>query len=68
MRKACAGPVDMIDLYTDDFDPRLTGAERRGYFTTRYDRNAVAGYLARLRLAESSFLSFRSGGLTCPRS
>jgi putative NADPH-quinone reductase len=25
--------VDMIDLYADDFDPRLTGAERRGYFT-----------------------------------
>ena len=26
--------VDMIDLYADDFDPRLTGAERRSYFTT----------------------------------
>jgi hypothetical protein len=24
--------VDMIDLYADDFDPRLTGAERGGYF------------------------------------
>ena len=22
--------VDMIDLYADDFDPCLTGAERRG--------------------------------------
>ena len=28
--------VDMIDLYTDDFDSRLTGAERRSYFTTPY--------------------------------
>ena len=28
--------VDMIDLYADDFDPCLTGAERRGYFTTPY--------------------------------
>ncbi len=26
----------MIDLYTDDFDSRLTGAERRSYFTTPY--------------------------------
>jgi hypothetical protein len=25
--------VDMIDLYADNFDPRLAGAERRGYFT-----------------------------------
>ena len=25
--------VSMIDLYADDFDPRLTSAERRGYFT-----------------------------------
>ena len=36
--------VDMIDLYADDFDPRLTGAERRGYSTTPYDSKAVAGY------------------------
>jgi NAD(P)H dehydrogenase (quinone) len=35
--------VDMIDLYADDFDPRLTGTERRGYFTTPYDSRAVAG-------------------------
>jgi hypothetical protein len=33
-------------------DPRLTGAERRRYFTTPYDSKAVAGYVARLRLAE----------------
>ena len=44
--------VDMIDLYADDFDPRLTAAERRGYFTTPYDSRAVAGYVARLMLAE----------------
>jgi hypothetical protein len=28
--------VDMIDLYTDDFDSRLTGAKRRSYLTTPY--------------------------------
>src|ERR1700681_914356 len=50
--------VDMIDLYADDFDPRLTGAERRGYFTTPYDRRAVAGYVARLMLAEKLVFVF----------
>src|SRR3984893_2972037 len=44
--------VDMIDLYADNFDPRLTGAERRGYFTPPYDSRAVAGYVARLMLSE----------------
>jgi len=47
--------VDMIDLYADDFDPRLTGAERRGYFTTPYDSKAVAGYVARSCWPRSSF-------------
>lgn len=50
--------VDIIDLYADDFDPRLTGAERRGYFTTPYDSKAVAGYVARLRLAEKLVFVF----------
>ena len=50
--------VEMIDLYADDFDPRLTGAERRGYFTTPYDSRAVAGYVARLMLAEKLVFVF----------
>src|SRR6202022_3160582 len=50
--------VDMIDLYADDFDPRLTGAERRGYFTPPYDSKAVAGYVARLMLAEKLVFVF----------
>src|SRR3984893_6008648 len=50
--------VDMIDLYADDFDPRLTGAERRGYFTAPYDSRAVAGYAARLMLAEKLVFVF----------
>src|SRR5580704_3667636 len=50
--------VDMIDLYADEFDPRLTGAERRGYFTTPYDSKAVAGYVARLMLAEKLVFVF----------
>ena len=39
--------VDTIDLYADDFDPRLTGAERSGYFTPPYNGEAVAGALTR---------------------
>jgi NAD(P)H dehydrogenase (quinone) len=50
--------VDIIDLYADDFDPRLTGGERRGYFTTPYDSRAVADYVARLRLAEKLVFVF----------
>jgi NAD(P)H dehydrogenase (quinone) len=50
--------VDTIDLYADDFDPRLTGAERRGYFTTPYDSKAVADYVARLSLAEKLVFVF----------
>jgi NAD(P)H dehydrogenase (quinone) len=50
--------VDMIDLYADDFDPRLTRAERLGYFTTPYDSRAVAGYVARLMLAEKLVFVF----------
>jgi NAD(P)H dehydrogenase (quinone) len=50
--------LDIIDLYADDFDPRLTGGERRGYFTTPYDSRAVADYVARLRLAEKLVFVF----------
>jgi hypothetical protein len=38
--------IDMIDLYADDFDPRLTGAERRGLC-----RPAQASREARFRLS-----------------
>jgi NAD(P)H dehydrogenase (quinone) len=44
--------------HADDFDPRLTGAERRGYFTTPYDSKAVASNVARLRLAEKLVFVF----------
>jgi NAD(P)H dehydrogenase (quinone) len=50
--------VDLIDLYADGFDPRLTAAERAGYFATPYDSGAVADYVARLKLAEKLILVF----------
>jgi putative NADPH-quinone reductase len=44
--------VDLIDLYADGFDPRLTGAERRGYFASPYDRRGVEDYVDRLKKAD----------------
>jgi NAD(P)H dehydrogenase (quinone) len=50
--------VDLLDLYGEDFDPRLSAEERRGYFATPYDFSAVAGYVARLRAAEKLVFVF----------
>lgn len=51
--------VDVIDLYRDGFDPRLTSAERRGYFAQPYQPGAdVTGYVERLRAAEKLVLIF----------
>jgi hypothetical protein len=46
------------EVRSDQVHPRLTGAERRGYLTTLYDSIAVAGYLARLVLAEKLVFVF----------
>ncbi|OJF93630.1 NAD(P)H-dependent oxidoreductase [Pararhizobium antarcticum] len=50
--------VDLLDLYGEDFDPRLTDAERRGYFDVPYDVSAVADIVARLQAAEGLILVF----------
>ncbi|QKK25429.1 NAD(P)H-dependent oxidoreductase [Rhizobium hidalgonense] len=50
--------VDFIDLYAEDFDPRLSEAERRGYFDTPYDTSDVADIVARLKAAEGLILVF----------
>ncbi|MBP1857676.1 NAD(P)H-dependent oxidoreductase [Rhizobium herbae] len=50
--------VDLLDLYQEGFDPRLTEAERRGYFDIPYDTTAVDGIVARLRAAEGLILVF----------
>ncbi|SFK71632.1 NAD(P)H-dependent oxidoreductase [Methylocapsa palsarum] len=50
--------VDLIDLYADGFDPRLTGDERRGYFASPYDFGAVEGYVDRLKAADKLALVF----------
>jgi NAD(P)H dehydrogenase (quinone) len=50
--------VDLIDLYADDFDPKLTAAERRAYFTPPHDWSAVENYAARLRQAQKLVFAF----------
>ncbi|WP_438750934.1 NAD(P)H-dependent oxidoreductase [Pararhizobium sp. O133] len=50
--------VDLLDLYHEDFDPRLSEAERRGYFDTPYDTSAVEDIVARLRAADGLILVF----------
>ncbi|TCL72070.1 NAD(P)H-dependent oxidoreductase [Rhizobium sp. BK251] len=50
--------VDLLDLYREDFDPRLSPSERRGYFDVPYDSSAVAGMVSRLRAADGLILVF----------
>ncbi|MBB3916592.1 NAD(P)H dehydrogenase (quinone) [Rhizobium pisi] len=50
--------VDLLDLYAEDFDPRLSEAERRGYFDVPYDTSAVAGIADRVKAADGLVLVF----------
>lgn len=50
--------VDWLDLYAEDFDPRLTASERRGYFHIPYDASAVANHVTRLKSADGLVLVF----------
>jgi putative NADPH-quinone reductase len=50
--------VDDCDLYAEDFDPRLTRAERLGYHDTSANVDGVRSYVERLKRAEALVLSF----------
>ena len=50
--------VDVLDLYRQGFDPRLTASERRGYFDVPYDTSAVGDVVARLKAADGLVLVF----------
>ena len=50
--------VDDCDLYAEDFDPRLTRAERLDYHDTEANICSVRGYVERLRRADALVLSF----------
>ncbi|ANT52366.1 NAD(P)H-dependent oxidoreductase [Mesorhizobium amorphae] len=55
---AAGHAVDDCDLYAEDFDPRLTRAERLGYHDQRGEGDAAAGYVERLLRAEALVLSY----------
>jgi putative NADPH-quinone reductase len=50
--------VDLLDLYREDFDPRLSRAERGGYFDIPYDVSGVSGIVERLQAADGLILVF----------
>ncbi|QWW68059.1 NAD(P)H-dependent oxidoreductase [Rhizobium sp. WYJ-E13] len=50
--------VDLLDLYAENFDPRLSNTERGGYFDVPYDTSAVAGIVDRLKAADGLVLVF----------
>jgi putative NADPH-quinone reductase len=55
---AAGHSVDDCDLYAEDFDPRLTRAERLAYHDPRGPQDAVDPYVRRLLDAEALVLSF----------
>jgi putative NADPH-quinone reductase len=50
--------VDDCDLYAEDFDPRLTRAERLGYHDLAANIEPVRSYVERLLKAEALVLSY----------
>lgn len=56
--EAAGHAVDLLDLYAENFDPRLSKTERRGYFDVPYDSSAVAGIVDRLKAADGLVLVF----------
>ena len=50
--------VDLLDLYREDFDPRLSRLERGGYFDIPYDVSDVSGIVERLQGADGLILVF----------
>lgn len=50
--------VDDCDLYAEDFDPRLTRAERLGYHDARREDEPAAPHVARLLAAEALVLCY----------
>lgn len=55
---AAGHEVDDLDLYAEDFDPRLSRAERLAYHDTRGGADVVDPYVKRLLAAEGLVLCF----------
>jgi putative NADPH-quinone reductase len=50
--------ADLLDLYADDFDPRMRAEERRTYADAASVPKEIASYAARLKAAEALVLVF----------
>lgn len=50
--------VDLLDLYAENFEPRLSDAERASYMTDAYDLSEIAPYAERLKAADALILVF----------
>jgi len=55
---AAGHSVDDCDLYAEDFDPRMSRAERLGYHDGRTPGGEVGRYVDRLRRAEALVLAY----------
>jgi len=58
--------VDFLDLYAEDFDPRLSASERRGYYDDPYDSSGVDDIARRIRTADGLFLVFPQWSFNMP--
>lgn len=56
--EAAGHEVSLVDLYAENFDPRLTAAERASYYADRYDRSGMERHIAALGAAEMLVLAF----------
>lgn len=50
--------VDLLDLYREGFDPRLTPSERSRYFAPGYDPGEAEPFVSRLKQADGLVLVF----------
>jgi NAD(P)H dehydrogenase (quinone) len=59
--------VDLLDLYAEDFDPRLTATERTAYMEPNYQpREDVSSIVARLKAADGLVLVFPQWWFSLP--
>lgn len=56
--EASGHTTDLLDLYAEDFDPRLTADERARHMEPDYDISTVAPLVARLRTADGLIFVF----------
>lgn len=56
--EAVGHKVSLVDLYAENFDPRLTAEERSSYYADEYDRSGMKDHINALRVAEMLVLAF----------